>query len=349
MTDIPAPLLENILNGVADPAFFLNRSRMVRAANGAAWRAFGKIALNQDFVMAMRQPEVLRLIADCIERGEQAQEILTLEGALRGVYRVTASSVGTAGAVISFSDLTDIHAAERMRSDFVANVSHELRSPLTTITGFIETLQGPARDDADARIRFLQLMGQEAGRMQRLIDDLLSLSKVEGDARVRPRAEVDPADLVSQVIAMLSHRASSNDITIDMRPAAVGRKVEGDDDQLSQVFRNLIENAVKYGAADGAVTVEIDRMPQAPGLQGPALSIAVKDEGPGIPRQHLPRLTERFYRVDDGRSRDKGGTGLGLAIVKHIVQRHRGRLLIDSKTNQGSTFTVLLPEAAEAD
>jgi len=345
MTALPTPQLEDILNGVADAAFFLDRGRIVRAANAAAWRAFGRVALNQDFVKAMRRPEVLRLIDECLTDGGQAQEVLTLDGTLRGVFRVTVSSVETAGIVISFSDLTDIQAAERMRSDFVANVSHELRSPLTTISGFIETLQGPARNDDTARARFLDLMSQEAGRMERLIDDLLSLSKVEGDTRVRPRAKIDLPDLMSRVIAMLSHHAAERDVTVKMRDAPAGLFVTGDEDQLTQVFRNLIENAVKYGDAGGAVSVAIDRLPSAAGIQGAAASIAISDQGPGIAKHHLPRLTERFYRVDDGRSRDKGGTGLGLAIVKHIIQRHRGRMLIDSTEGKGSTFTVLLPEA----
>lgn len=345
MSQIPPPLLENILNGVSDAAFFLDRQRIVRAANDAAWRAFGKVALNQDFVKAMRRPEVLQLIDECLANGGQAQEILTLDATLRGTYRVTASSVNSIGIVVSFTDLTDIHAAERMRSDFVANVSHELRSPLTTISGFIETLQGPARNDETAQTRFLDLMQQEAGRMERLIDDLLSLSKVEGDTRVRVREKVDLADLTSRVIAMLSHHAAQREVSIEMQGAPADLLVDGDEDQLTQVFRNLVENAVKYGAAAGAVTVTLDRLPTAAGIQGTAISIAIKDEGPGIAKHHLPRLTERFYRVDDGRSRDKGGTGLGLAIVKHIIQRHRGRMLIDSTEGVGSTFTVLLPEA----
>lgn len=344
MNDIPAPLLEDILNGVADAAFFLDRTRIVRAANAAAWRAFGKVALNQDFVTALRKPEVLRMIDDCLEKGGQMHETLSLEGTLHGVFRVTVSSIGTVGLVVSFSDLTDIQAAERMRSDFVANVSHELRSPLTTISGFIETLQGPARNDEKAQVRFLELMGQEAGRMQRLIDDLLSLSKVEGDIRGRPRTKVDLADLLPRVVAMLSHHAAQDQVTIDMRCASQNLLIDGDEDQLTQVFRNLVENAIKYGGAGGKVTVEVGRLPKAPGIQGVTASIAIKDKGPGIAKRHLPRLTERFYRVDDGRSRDKGGTGLGLAIVKHIVQRHRGRMLIDSAEGEGSTFTVLLPQ-----
>ncbi len=345
MTDIPTPLIEDLLNGVADAAFFLDQSRVVRAGNAAAWRVFGKSALDRDFVQAVRQPDVLQLIIRCVEQGGQAQENLSLDGALRGVFRVTASAVGDTGVVLSFADLSDIRAAEQIRSDFVANVSHELRSPLTTISGFIETLQGPAKDDEAARDRFLDLMRNEAERMDRLIGDLLSLSKVEGDARVRPRERVDLTDLVLRVKAMLTQQASERDIALNLRSQVDNAAIEGDDDQLTQVFRNLVENAIKYGAPGGVVTIEISRLARAAGIQGAALSVAVKDQGAGIAKHHLPRLTERFYRVDDGRSRARGGTGLGLAIVKHIVQRHRGRLLIDSVEGQGSTFTVLLPEA----
>lgn len=344
MTDAQPALLEDVLNGVSDVALFLDRTRVVRSANTAAWRVFGKSVLNRNFVQAMRRPEVLRLITQCLDHGGQAQDVLSLDGALSGVFRVTASSVAGAGVVLSFADLTDIRTAEQIRSDFVANVSHELRSPLTTISGFIETLQGPAREDPAARARFLDLMRQEAERMDRLIDDLLSLSRVEGDARVRPREEIDLKALILRVIAMLSQNAAGRHVVIRASAPDAPVAVQGDEDQLTQVIRNLIENAIKYGDEGAEVTVTLTPLPNAPGIQGAAVSLAVKDRGRGIEKRHIPRLTERFYRVDDGRSRDKGGTGLGLAIVKHIVQRHRGRLLIDSVEGAGSTFTVLLPQ-----
>ena len=349
MSHLQPKFVENVLNGVSDIALYLDRDRIIRAANIAAWQVFDPSVLNQNFVQAMRRPEVLRLISQCLSEGGRTQEVLSLDGAMNGVFRVTVSAVDEAGVVLSFADLTDIRAAERIRSDFVANVSHELRSPLTTITGFIETLQGPAQNDDAARARFLDLMRQEAGRMDRLIGDLLSLSKVEGVSRVRPGAIVDLSELLLRVTAMLSHQAAERDVTIDVVGGEDRITINGDDDQLMQVFRNLVENAIKYGAEGGVVTIEAKRLARAAGISGSALSIAVVDQGQGIARHHIPRLTERFYRVDDGRSREKGGTGLGLAIVKHIVQRHRGRLLIDSEIGQGSTFTVLLPEADKAD
>lgn len=346
MNDLQVKLLEDVLNGVSDVALFLDQDRTIRAANAAAWRVFGQDVQDQNFVLAIRSPEVLGLITQCVRQGGSVQETLPLDGALTGTFKVTISAVQEAGVVLSFADLSHIRAAEQIRSDFVANVSHELRSPLTSISGFIETLQGPAQNDEVARSKFLDLMRQEAGRMDRLIGDLLSLSKVEGDSRVRPKAEVNIVDLASRVKAMLSHQASERNSEIDLHSAAKEMLVVGDDDQLMQVLRNLTENAIKYGAPGAPVRIELEQMDSAPGVMGGVLSIAVKDQGPGIDRRHLPRLTERFYRVDDGRAREKGGTGLGLAIVKHIVQRHRGRLLIESAIGEGSTFTVLLPLAA---
>ncbi len=337
--------LKDILNGFSDVAFFLGNDRTILAANDPAERGFGKIPLGEDFVRVVRKPEVLRLIDQHLREGGKSEEVFTLEARLKGLYRATVSRVGSAGVIVSFADLSAVRAADQMRSDFIANVSHELRSPLTALTGFIETLQGPAKDDEAARVRFLGLMNREASRMDRLIGDLLSLSKVEVDARIQPRDRVDVVDLIRRTVATLSNRAEREKVSIQVKLPSHGLWAEGDEDQLTQVFLNLIENAVKYGAERGAITVEADRLPQTEGVQRQTLCVKVKDNGPGIARRHLPRLTERFYRVDEGRSRDKGGTGLGLAIVKHIVQRHRGRLLIDSIEGQGSVFTVMLMEA----
>lgn len=230
-----------------------------------------------------------------------------------------------------------------MRSDFVANVSHELRTPLTALTGFIETLRGPARDDAEARDRFLGIMEVEGKRMNRLVADLLSLSRVEDMARIRPSDSVDIYAVLNSVRNALSQTAEARGVTLSidaqLEPPVL---LAGDLDQLAQVFTNLIENAIKYGRRDGAVVVSVSRMAMFPAFKGPAICVAVQDDGPGIPAHHLSRLTERFYRVDNHRSRELGGTGLGLAIVKHIINRHRGRLRIESEVGQGSTFSVLL-------
>ncbi len=345
MIDASQKTLEDFLNGFSNVAFFLDNRRIIQAANTPAQATFGQDTTGQNFVAIMRRPEVLRLIDDCLTNRRHAQELMALDSVLRGDFQVRASSVGESGMVVSFADQTDIRAAERMRSDFVANVSHELRSPLTSISGFIETLQGPAKDDEQAQKRFLELMKQEAGRMDRLIGDLLSLSKVESDAHVQPRSSVNIGELVTRVIAVLAQPVAKAKVNVEVTTSDTPLLVQGDEDQLNQVFLNLIENAVKYGGEGGIVSISLDQLPNAPSFRGSAVSVAVTDQGEGIARRHLPRLTERFYRVDDGRSREKGGTGLGLAIVKHIVQRHRGRLLIDSVEGEGSTFTVLLPEA----
>ncbi|MEM7268287.1 MAG: ATP-binding protein [Pseudomonadota bacterium] len=340
-----ADTCSEILDGFSDAAFMVDPARKLLAANQSARRVFGVEPTGQDFVRVMRRPEVLSLI-DRVLRGEaRAQDVMRLDSALRGTFRVTVARVQDEGAIISFADLSPLREAEQMRSDFVANVSHELRSPLTALSGFIETLKGPASSDPSAQGRFLDLMEREAARMNRLIADLLSLSRVEVEARVRPTAPVDIKSVVSRVIATLSLQAERETVHIELDAPSAAITIEGDEDQLMQVFQNLIENAIKYGGSGKIVSVAIRQRPSAPGMRGAVASIEVADEGPGVPPEHVPRLTERFYRVDAGRSRDKGGTGLGLAIVKHIVQRHRGRLLIESEPGAGATFTVLLPVA----
>jgi len=227
-----------------------------------------------------------------------------------------------------------------MRRDFVANVSHELRTPLTALLGFIETLRNAAQDDPAARDRFLAIMEREAGRMNRLIRDLLHLSRVEAQERVRPTERVDLAAVIASAVAALRPQADGLGVRIAVDAGKGPWVVTADPDQMAQVFTNLIENAVKYGGSGGEVTVALrhDALPA-----GPAVRADVADRGEGIDPLHIPRLTERFYRVDGHRSREKGGTGLGLAIVKHIVNRHRGRMKIDSARGKGSTFSVILP------
>jgi two-component system phosphate regulon sensor histidine kinase PhoR len=231
-----------------------------------------------------------------------------------------------------------------MRRDFVANVSHELRTPLTTLSGFIETLQGPAREDEAARKRFLGIMSKEAARMNRLVDDLLSLSRVESDERMRPIEQVELNTLLQSCIITMAAPAKSEKVDITLQGDESSEYfIQGDEDQLRQVFNNLLENAIKYGGANGRITVGIELVDHDATLRGPAICLCVCDTGPGIDPLHIPRLTERFYRVDSHRSRAVGGTGLGLAIVKHIVNRHRGRLAIASTLGEGTAFSVLLP------
>jgi two-component system phosphate regulon sensor histidine kinase PhoR len=230
-----------------------------------------------------------------------------------------------------------------MRRDFVANVSHELRTPLTALMGFIETLRGPAREDAAARDRFLDIMATEAGRMNRLVGDLLSLSRVEGEERVRPRGMVNLTGVLESVLRTLRPLAEDAGVMLEADLGDGPVEIVGDADQLMQVFTNLVENAIKYGASGKRVTVWMERADRDPALRAPGVRVHVIDYGPGVDPVHLPRLTERFYRADSHRSRALGGTGLGLAIVKHIVNRHRGRLRVASDLGQGAKFTVVLP------
>jgi two-component system phosphate regulon sensor histidine kinase PhoR len=241
--------------------------------------------------------------------------------------------------VLLLHDLTVVKRSEQMRADFVANASHELRTPLAAVTGFIETLRGHAKDDAVAREQFLEIMATEAGRMRRLINDLLSLTRIEMNEHVKPEGRIALEGVVRQAAAALKPLAAQDGITVTVKAEPEMPPVIGDQDELVQLFQNLIHNAIKYGRENGLVEIAIG---QASGGQ---LFVTVRDDGEGISPNAIPRLTERFYRVDVKRSREKGGTGLGLAIVKHIISRHQGRLSIESKLGEGSAFTVFLPAA----
>jgi two-component system phosphate regulon sensor histidine kinase PhoR len=245
--------------------------------------------------------------------------------------------------LITFRDLSEQDRLARMRADFVANASHELRTPLAYLKGSVETLLGPAKDDAAARATFLKTMGEQAERMSRLVDDLLSLSRVEMREYLPPSGEADLGAVVADVAQTLAPMAQQAGIAVSLSGWDEAAMVRGDHDELAQVFQNLVQNAIKYGRTGGKVDVRLTR---EPGTRLVRYRVDVIDDGPGIAPQHLPRLTERFYRVNVAASREKGGTGLGLAIVKHILNRHRGELLITSKLGQGSTFSVILPGAA---
>jgi two-component system, OmpR family, phosphate regulon sensor histidine kinase PhoR len=247
-------------------------------------------------------------------------------------------------AVVVLSDRTTEHSTQRSHTDFVANVSHELRTPLASLIGFTETLLGPAEDDPPARKRFLTIMAEQGARMNRLIDDLLSLSRIEMVEHQVPSDTVDLAALLPRIVAGYEPRLAEGGTRIVVEIAPDTPPIVGDADQITQVLQNLLDNAGKYGREAGTV-----RLISGPAVSGndwparPGVVLAVADDGPGIPRADLPRVTERFYRVDKGRSRGAGGTGLGLAIVKHIVSRHRGQLLIESEEAKGTTVSVWLP------
>ncbi len=342
------PTIAAILEALPQPLVLLGSDERLIAANAAAVALLGPGILGRNYVTVLRQPALLDTVEGTLRHHQATTTRYTVTSTAREtVWKVLAAPVGAEGVqgvLLSFEDVTDLEQAGQMRRDFVANVSHELRTPLTALLGFIETLKGAARDDAAARDRFLTIMEREAERMNRLVRDLLHLSRVEAEERVRPTERVDVAQLVGSTLTALKPMARAAGVELEVTGEAGPLPVAADADQLTQVFHNLIENAVKYGGSGGRVSVHLTREPRDPGLRGPAVRIDVIDRGEGIDAIHLPRLTERFYRVDSHRSREKGGTGLGLAIVKHIVNRHRGRFRIESTRGEGSRFTVFLPE-----
>lgn len=341
------------LEAIPLPAVLVDQSERLIAANVASQGLLGKSLIGRHFATILRQPGVIAAIENCLEdRKPRNARHLSNDGAQDTTYDVTLGYVPSIGAVeagavlVTFTDVSEREQAGQMRRDFVANVSHELRTPLTALVGFIETLQGPAREDSNARDRFLSIMSDEAARMNRLVGDLLTLNRVESRERQRPKERLDLALHLQSVLKTMQPLAENNSVTLNLGlPEGVENpdayEIVGDPDQLLQVFINLVENAIKYGGDHVEVTLEFLERDRS--LRGPAVQVTVRDNGQGIDPIHLPRLTERFYRADSHRSRELGGTGLGLAIVKHIISRHRGRLRINSEKAVGSTFTVLLP------
>ncbi len=339
-----------ILDSIPEPVVVVDRQRAVLAFNGAAAREIGVAYPGRALALSLRHPAALAAVEEVLAQGKPRTVEVTFRNPAPRTFSMVAAPLQpggelTQGAVLVFHELTSERRAEQMRADFIANASHELRSPLSALVGFIETLRGPAKDDAAARDRFLDIMAAEAGRMTRLIENLLSLSSIEADEHLAPQERVDLAAILATVVEVLSPAASARQMHLRLEILVPLPAVFGDTDQLTQVFRNLVENAIAYGREGTDVLVvahPVERM--AEGTR-PGVVVAVQDHGEGIPRDHIPRLTERFYRVDAGRSRKLGGTGLGLAIVKHIVNRHRGRLTIESEVGRGSRFAVTLPAA----
>ena len=345
---------EAVLAALPDPLLLLDASNRIVRANAAAAAAFDGSLGGRDLPSVVRNPALLAAV-DAVLRGAESRIVeFTMPGPVARHFsarlaRLPAPAADGTVAVLALHDVTAIKRAEQMRADFVANASHELRTPLTSLLGFIETLQGPAREDAQARDRFLGVMREQAERMSRLVKDLLSLSRIELHEHTPPRGTTDIGALLHSVARTLEPQAREKDMTIAFDLAAVP-SVPGDADDLAQVFQNLLDNAVKYGRA--GTEIRVSARPVATGsaearrLGRPGIAVSVADRGEGIAREHLPRLTERFYRVDTARSRKLGGTGLGLAIVKHILNRHRGILEIASTPGEGSVFTAVLPMAA---
>ncbi|MEJ6398258.1 sensor histidine kinase [Yoonia sp. 208BN28-4] len=333
----------SLLQAFPQPAMMIGADARITAQNAAMKRVLGADLTGRHHIAGLRQPTVLEAIEAAEAQGTaQKTRYLGRDGAQDTTYDVTVAPTDE-GLLVVFEDISAAARIGRFRRDFVANVSHELRTPLTALLGFVETLQGPAKNDPDATARFLGIMGHEADRMRRLVDDLLSLSRVEGDERIRPKDMVDLAALIPSVVALLSPLADAAGCPLDVDTPDGPLMVPGDDAQLRQVLTNLIENALKYGKSGDGIRISVAGPKHERMLQADGVRIMVRDHGIGIADHHLARLTERFYRVDSHRSREVGGTGLGLAIVKHILNRHRGRLLVESQAGQGSTFTILLP------
>ena len=337
-------MTQSLLDALPLPTLLIAGDERILAANVKAEELLGQGITGRHFITVLRQPDVLDTIEACLrDATPRKTQFLTNDGAQDTTFVVSCSQIAEGAVLVCFEDITHLQQVSQMRRDFVANVSHELRTPLTALIGFIETLQGPARNDPAATERFLQIMQTEAGRMERLVRDLLSLSRVEAEERMRPSEPVDLSQTIRSVLHAL--RPLAEESAVDLRFRASGDPViiPADADQLAQVISNLVENAIKYGGVDKTVEVSLERTPNEPLVRGPAAVIRVRDHGPGIEEVHLPRLTERFYRIDNHRSREMGGTGLGLAIVKHIINRHRGRLRVSSTLGQGSEFRVILP------
>lgn len=337
-------LIHGLLEALPAAILIIGEDDRVIAANSAALGLLPSLRKDELLARGLRSPDVLDSVVRVRASGRGERVIWLERVPVERSFEVSIAPFGGNGfepaLILSLHDLTEARRLERMRVDFVANASHELRTPLASVLGFVETLQGPARDDAVARIKFLAIMREQAQRMSRLVDDLLSLSRIEQHLHVRPSTPVDLVGILRHIIDTLSPMANDRQVELKIT-APVAAIVAGDRDELLRVAENLIENAIKYGAAGAATqnkTVDIGLA-----IQAPQVVLSVRDYGPGIALEHLPRLTERFYRVDAGESRAKGGTGLGLAIVKHIVARHRGRLNIESKLGEGANFSVFLP------
>jgi two-component system, OmpR family, phosphate regulon sensor histidine kinase PhoR len=340
--------LEAVLAGLPDPVIALDRGEQVVALNSQASALAPALRRNEPISLGLRVPEVLEVIRRARARRSPQRVEFFQRVPLERWYEVAAIPLpppeGRPAAelvLLTFHDLTPLRRVEEMRADFIANASHELRTPLAALSGFIDTLQGPARDDIAARERFLAIMQTQAERMARLIDDLLSLSRIELNAHLRPDKAIDLVAIVRQVADGLHSLANDRAVEIKISGPSSPLIVLGERDELLRAFENLVENALKYAASGKRVEIELARAGTTGGKH--EARIAVRDHGPGIAPEHLPRLTERFYRVDVAESRAQGGTGLGLALVKHILHRHGGRLTIESTPGRGATFTACLP------
>ncbi len=348
---LPVGLGRALLDLLPVGILLLDAQGRVIYENAAAEDLLERPILGLRGASALRAPALSEAITGALKAGRDAEVEATLQRSqervvhafIRALPRDVAAAEPRPAVLVLLEDRTAQAKAEALRRDFVANASHELKTPLASISGFIETLQGHARDDPDAAERFLGIMSKQADRMKRLVEDLMSLNRIEMNEHVVPREPVDLAATVREVASALSHVAEAENSEIRVELPEEGLLTRGDAMEIAQVFGNLIDNALKYAGSDGPVRIYAEPpTPARPKMMG----VTVADQGPGIAREHLPRLTERFYRVDAARSRERGGTGLGLAIAKHILNRHRGDLTVTSSVGEGARFTVWLPERA---
>lgn len=331
------------LNGLPIAAAVISTDQRLAVANALFSKAMGADLLGRHFITAFRQPDVIEAIEQVFADG--APLMVPFQAGAHGIatsYDMHITAVDQM-VMVSLIDRTDAENTGRLRTDFIANVSHELRTPLTALAGFIETLRGAARNDPAAQDRFLGLMDAEAGRMTQLVNELMTLSKLEGNGYQQPRAVIDLRDVVQAARNTLDLIAAKSDIALDCTLPDSAVQIIGDEGELRQVVINLVENALKYGCDGGRVMIAVDPVTHHTPIRGQGAKLTIADQGHGIAPHHIARLTERFYRVEAHRSRAVGGVGLGLAIVKHIVNRHRGRLKITSQSGQGTTITVILP------
>jgi two-component system phosphate regulon sensor histidine kinase PhoR len=347
---------ETILESLPQPLILLNENRQVVRATAGANQLLGDMAAGRDLSSVIRTPKILEAVDDVLAGGgdrliEFDIEFPAMVSVSAQIQQLKQPAADGSILVIALFDITEIKKTQKMRTDFVANASHELRTPLSVLSGSIKTLQGPARGDQEGQAKFLDMMEQHTTRMTRLIDDLLSLSRIELSASKLPEGRVDLYSILSNIAVMLEVPAARRNIKITLEPALGVPHITGDEVELSQLFQNLADNAVKYSNKNTTVRISLRETlkPTSAGGRDNAayIEVSVADEGAGIAAEHIPRLTERFYRVDTARSREMGGTGLGLAIVKHIVGRHRGVLDIHSVEGEGTTFTVFLPVSIE--
>ncbi|MXU66867.1 sensor histidine kinase [Oceanomicrobium pacificus] len=343
---LPAGFGRAMLEQMPTPILVISGRGRITYANPAATATLPRVRLDGHFSELFRAPAFVEAVTETARDGQPRDVEFTVYQdremyfEARAVALPDGGDLGTGQVLVQIEDRTKAHRAEAQRRDFLANASHELRTPLASVLGYVETLMGHAKDDPDAQERFLAIIYRQGQRMQRLVEDLMSLNRIEMNEHIRPDTLCDPVQIGREVCAALAPLAEDTGASLHCDLPAEGTILIGDQGQIYQVMTNLVSNALRYGGAGAMVRVHLaEADPSFPNMLG----ITVSDTGPGIPRDQLHRLTERFFRVSATQNRDKGGTGLGLAIVKHILARHRGELRITSIPGEGSDFTVWLP------